>query len=371
MATVDFSNAFNTIERSLFFDVISKKFPSLSAWISFTYGCAGKLYFNRRTILSTTGVQQGDPLGPLLFSLGMHTIVHQIRSNCSLLFMAWYLDDGTVIGPSREVSEVVSTISSLSSLSGLSLNFKKSELFWPSPDMLWNDYSLFHQDMVRNSDGISLLGSACSLSPSFIASRFSLRVQKALSCLERLSLLSDPHYELLLLRSCLGTPKLVYFLRTSSPLHLSSALSSFDDGIRAVLCDIIGFGGQGLTDNHWKIMGLPCRYGGLGILHAHDLSFFSFLSSLHSTETLQSCILSLANFDISPHIDFLSAYSRFHEVLPDYFFEGTNATSAFDAYYQSLTDRLKLEVASFPRLSLILSLSGRPHVSDIWFTLPI
>jgi hypothetical protein len=38
MATLDFSNAFNSIERSLFFDIISKDFPSLSSWISFFYG---------------------------------------------------------------------------------------------------------------------------------------------------------------------------------------------------------------------------------------------------------------------------------------------------------------------------------------------
>ena len=54
---------------------------------------------------STTGVQQGDPLGPLLSALVLHPLVHRIRDCCQLLFHAWYLDDGTVIGDTNEQPE--------------------------------------------------------------------------------------------------------------------------------------------------------------------------------------------------------------------------------------------------------------------------
>jgi hypothetical protein len=371
LATLDFSNAFNTIERSLVFDIVSKEFPYLSSWISFSYGCKGSLYFNKQVLFSTAGIQQGDPLGPLLFSLGLHSIVGQLRTSCSLSFMAWYLDDGTIIGPAYEVSKAISLIASASLTSGLRLNFNKSELYWPSFCDLWNDSSLFHKDMIRNLEGVCLLGSTCSILPSYIASKFSLRVDKALTLLENLSSLGDPHSELLLLRSCLGTPKLVYFLRTSSPCHISSEIAAFDTGIRNKFSDIIGFGGHGLTNSHWNVIGLPCRYGGLGILHAKDLSSFSFVFSLHSTESLQSHILSYSQMHMPPHLDFTLAFRLFHDALPDYLFHETNSTSPFDAYYQSLTDRLKTEVSSLPRLSLILSLSKRQHASSVWFTLPI
>ncbi|GJT76121.1 ribonuclease H-like domain-containing protein [Tanacetum coccineum] len=68
MLTVDFSNAFNLVDRSALLQE----------------------------------ARQGDSLGPFLFSLVLHLLVHNIRDSCKLLLHAWYLDDGTVIGDSEE-----------------------------------------------------------------------------------------------------------------------------------------------------------------------------------------------------------------------------------------------------------------------------
>ena len=46
------------------------------------------------TIHSVEGVQQGDPLGPLLFCLSIQHIVTQLESKLAL----FYLDDGTLGG---------------------------------------------------------------------------------------------------------------------------------------------------------------------------------------------------------------------------------------------------------------------------------
>ena len=45
-----------------------------------------------RTLQSAEGVQQGDPLGPLLFCLSIQHIVTQLESELAL----FYLDDGTL-----------------------------------------------------------------------------------------------------------------------------------------------------------------------------------------------------------------------------------------------------------------------------------
>ena len=42
-------------------------------------------------ILSSTGLQQGDPLGPFLFALGVQNMISKLKSK----FNTWYLDDGS------------------------------------------------------------------------------------------------------------------------------------------------------------------------------------------------------------------------------------------------------------------------------------
>ncbi|MCI56727.1 hypothetical protein A2U01_0077978, partial [Trifolium medium] len=59
------------------------------------YGQSARLYLRDEHIMSATRVQQGDPLGTLIFALVLHHLIHKIRDNCKLLLHAWYLDDGT------------------------------------------------------------------------------------------------------------------------------------------------------------------------------------------------------------------------------------------------------------------------------------
>ena len=43
-------------------------------------------------ILSAEDIQQGDPLGPMLFCLGIHKLVSALSSE----FNVFYFDDGTI-----------------------------------------------------------------------------------------------------------------------------------------------------------------------------------------------------------------------------------------------------------------------------------
>lgn len=51
-------------------------------------------FWNHR--LTSTGVQQGDLLGPLLFSLVLMELIENMKIPDEYL---WYLDDGTTFGP--------------------------------------------------------------------------------------------------------------------------------------------------------------------------------------------------------------------------------------------------------------------------------
>ena len=68
-------NAFNTISQATILDSGWADFPSLGKWIEFSRCHAGPPLTGSCSILSTNGVQQGDPLGPFLFSVRSNRII--------------------------------------------------------------------------------------------------------------------------------------------------------------------------------------------------------------------------------------------------------------------------------------------------------
>ena len=79
---------------------------------------------NGNLIWSDSGVQQGDPLGPLIFSLAIHDIASSMKSNLNV----WYLDDATIAGDPRSACDDIKRCSFILADIGLFLNPSKSEL---------------------------------------------------------------------------------------------------------------------------------------------------------------------------------------------------------------------------------------------------
>ena len=74
-------------------------------------------------------MQQGDPLGPLLFALVLHPLVCKVKDSFSLPFQAGYLDDGTIIRDTLVVGKAFELIMEDGPLQGLHLNVNKTEIF--------------------------------------------------------------------------------------------------------------------------------------------------------------------------------------------------------------------------------------------------
>ena len=79
------------------------------------------------TIQSFEGIQQGDPLGPLLFCLTIHEMCRKLKSELSI----FYRDDGTLGGQWEDVVNDLTLIEEEARDLGLLLNRNKTELICP------------------------------------------------------------------------------------------------------------------------------------------------------------------------------------------------------------------------------------------------
>ena len=108
---VDFSNAFNTVDRAALLRQVRLHMPGLAPWAEWCYDRHSRLLFEDSCLSSEAGVQQGDPLGPLLFSLALQPALQAATSGLTPpdLVLA-FLDDVCLAGDYRRVASALTRL---------------------------------------------------------------------------------------------------------------------------------------------------------------------------------------------------------------------------------------------------------------------
>lgn len=128
---IDFTNAFNSVDRHAIGNEVADHFPLLKTWFMLCYGKPSRLLVRGQApIESSRGVQQGDPLGPFFFSLALQPILEAVSSpECCVMA---YLDDVHLCGPPSVVAKAAIEIRSAAAAIGLSSNINKC---WSTVDL--------------------------------------------------------------------------------------------------------------------------------------------------------------------------------------------------------------------------------------------
>ena len=298
---LDIKNAFNSMHRDVFLKKAKEKAPSLYNLLWQAYSSPSHLFYREKILTSETGIQQGDPSGPALFSLGIDHIIKNLKSKLNL----WYLDDSNMADCPHIVLEDLRFLLSELDKIGLSLNPSKCELTCLNLDdpisVTENFRKLLPGLNITSVDELVVLGSpiaAQGIRSEFISKRDALE-----RMIKRLKLI-DPHQAFVLLKNSCAIPKLTYLLRSSPAYRELNLLKDFDFLVKNALSSItnVDFSVDG-----WTQASLPVRSGGLGIRKTVDIALPCYISSAFSAHPLVEASLSsvqdLAPFEVSPEVE--------------------------------------------------------------------
>ena len=293
---VDLQNAFNSIDRSKMLAEVARQLPECLPWAVTCYGAPSFLQFGSSTLISSSGVQQGDPFAGDCFAITLQPILEIIEAEVpTLAAHAWFHDDGTAVGDLDELGQVVDIVEREGPALGVNLNADKSSIWCPmvtgpgDPDPL-------HRKISRVQDtGIKLLGSPIG-DEDFVRRFFQARTDKVRAITAELSSLQQPHLEFVLLRSCLALPKIVFMLRTTDTTSLKTLLHRFDSITREALSRILG---RPVSDQGWEQAKTPVCMGGLGLRAASDHGDAAYATSFSSSQSLRRKLLKLEENAVS------------------------------------------------------------------------
>lgn len=271
---------------------VYEKLPGLYRWVEYCYSDSAYLFFGTCLLLSAAGVQQGDPLGPLLFSLVLHPLALKIQKEFpNLLLNVWYLDDGCIVGDVNEVYEVFQLLQVEGPARGLHLNVKKNEIWWPSRSS--SDPFPAEVDRVTN-EGVKLLG--VPIGTKEFTSQFVKKKLKVLKDVcDLLKEVDNAQVELGLFRGCLSFNKINHLLRTSPPDLLEEALSQFDEHFHAMLATILRV--PCLAEDQWEQASLPVKYAGIGVNQTKIVAGPAYIGSCVLTRDLVAALLKRKHYN--------------------------------------------------------------------------
>lgn len=331
---LDYRNAFNLVERPAIAAALVEFAPHWLPFFSWSYQTPSDLLCqigplsssssnnnSNLVISSARGVRQGDPLGPLFFSMAFRRLLDRVASDLPSFHQFAYMDDHKLVfmAPpsssslalpiSTAVNHLLTLIRNVGSPLGLQLNLSKSSLWLTRCPSDLHPLALQVRSQVSSlsvvTSGVSILGVPMG-SAGFVQSVMSTKLDKLIQrCLDRMTDCPQLPLQsrLLILRQCLSTIPNFWARTLHSHAHPSSTspsiapshlempqsipniFSTWDDH---VLNAVATWSHTSSSDLPWQLVHLPLKRGGLGLRLARLQHLHAFAASVLDCASLYS-----------------------------------------------------------------------------------
>ena len=271
LASLDASNAFNRVDRAEMAAAVKTHAPTLWRTCKWAYGDSSDLVCGDKVLQSSQGVRQGDPFGPLFFSITLRPTLNALSQSLGPSTQALaYLDDIYLFSNDSQVlSKTTQFLADKQHI--IKLNEKKCKLI--------------SFDEIRQ-EGFKMLGTMVG-GKEKRAEFLEGRIRKEMAKVGKLKDLPHQH-ALLLLRFCIqqNLRHLQRSLRSDDLVDLWERLDTMlweevkrmrmrqrEDTVEEEAL------GRSLTK-------LPARLGGLGLLSFKDVAPLAYRSAAEASDTL-------------------------------------------------------------------------------------
>ena len=305
---IDWQNAFNLVSRSAFLHQVDVHLPELAPWAHLCYGPGrhAHLWTSRFQLASVRGVQQGDPLGPLLFALALHPVIAELRkcidhwqreadavstTDDRSLLLGFYIDDGFIVARHHVLQRAHAYLDGqCARAAGLQLG-SKCELWWPTQPPPAERARYSTRIRINATGGTSLLGAHIG-THEHTRAQFTSAVRTLAPLMQRLGELRDAHVAFSLLRACFGVCRVNYALRATPADSTDEGAHIFDDLTAGALRRLSM---APITDEALAEMRLPVKldsldepHFGIGLTSATDVAPAAYLASVCATRAIAS-----------------------------------------------------------------------------------
>ncbi len=282
---VDASNAFNSLNRQVMLHNIQVLCPAFATCVINYYRSPAELYVGGDTILSNEGTTQGDPLSMAIYALATLPLIDKAKQ--SDVKQTWFADDAGAGGRLMNLLSWWNVLRDSGPKFGYFVNPPKSWLI--VKDHCYDRAkALFHGSGIQiTKQGRPLLGAPLgtgSYTKEFCQSQVATWVAE----IKTLSKVAAVHPHAAYAALLHGLSSKWSYLSRACP-----GMEQYLDGIEQVtrLELIPALCGHSVNDIERELLGLPARFGGLGIPDATENAPAAFKIATNATAPLVRRIL--------------------------------------------------------------------------------